>query len=221
MNVELIDSMGSDKLVVNAARVSFAKKIEKMGIKDERLIRFLAVHGHWSPFAHPHVCFYFRAPVFVARQLAKHQVGFAWNEISRRYVDFQPTYFHPTWRERAENKKQGSGGLMLGWKAKAASAVHDMSIWMSQKSYAKLLKLGVAPEQARAVLPQTMYTEWYWTGSLYGWSRVVQLRCHKDAQEETRQIVEQVERHMAELFPVSWRELVSDASRKEPLQAAA
>lgn len=212
--VDLISYMGSDTLVVNAARVSFGKHVSVMRERDKKLINFLARHGHWTPFGHPHVCFYVRAPVFVARQLGKHQVGFVWNEISRRYVDFEPEFFAPNWRSRAADKKQGSGDDIDGWRRLAADKMYKLSIDTSRVCYNSLLKLGVAPEQARVVLPQNMYTEWFWTGSLLGWSRVCHLRLGSDAQAETRAVAEQINLKMEQLFPVSWKELMSHGSER-------
>ena len=109
MDIQLVDKMGSDLSVVNAARVSFNKRKNKFEDNDEKLIKYLAEHNHWSPFGHTTLQFLIKAPIFVARQLVKHQVGLVWNEVSRRYVDDEPTFYMPfMWRERAENKKQGS-----------------------------------------------------------------------------------------------------------------
>ena len=113
MQVEYIDKMGSDLTVVNAARVSYSKQAEKFEDRDEKLLKFLAIHNHWSPFAHASIQFRIKAPVFVARQLVKHQVGLVWNEVSRRYVDFPPELYAPTeWRGRPLNSKQGSDGTV-------------------------------------------------------------------------------------------------------------
>ena len=177
MEVTLIDSMGSDLTVVNAARVSFNKESEWESItpdgpvenvlteKDERLINYLANHNHWTPFGHCFIQFRIKAPVFVARQLVKHQIGLVWNEVSRRYVDDKPEFFIPdVWRKRAKNKKQGS--------------VEDGSIHYNTaplmkfvtECYSNMIKEGIAPEMARMILPQNMYTEWYWSGSLAAFS---------------------------------------------------
>ena len=187
MTVTLIDSMGTDLSVVNAARVSYAKTKEKFEDKDEKLIKYLAQHNHWSPFGHASLQFRIKAPVFVARQLVKHQVGLTWNEVSRRYVDYQPELFEPkAWRGRPQNSKQGSDGeVVLDMNDK-----HRLKTTMEQCLiiYDSFIKMGVAPEQARMVLPQSMMTEWYWSGTLYAFARVCNLRCAKDTQQETRAV---------------------------------
>ena len=175
MKVELIDSMGSDLTVVNAARVSFNKHHTELEDSDEKLIAYLAKHGHWTPFGHPHLQFRISAPIFVARQLVKHQVGLVWNEISRRYVDSTPTfYITDKWRSRAKNKKQGSGDELIELDSWDYAKIQDANV-AAVDVYSHLLKRGVAPEQARMVLPLSMYTEWYWTGSLYAFARVCKL----------------------------------------------
>ena len=209
MQVTLINSMGSDQTVVDAARVSFAKTADNYTeAQNEKLIQYLARHNHWTPFGHAQATFHIEAPVFVARQLVKHQVGLVWNEVSRRYVDDSPRFFSPSsWRPRSEDKKQGSdkhdiiADMRQAWKI-YESAIHDIS-----KTYGTLLEMGVAPEQARMVLPQSMMTEWYWTGSLAAWSRVCRLRISDDAQAETERIAQDISREMRQLFPVSWAAL--------------
>ena len=172
MNVELIDTMGTDLTVVNAARVSYSKTKDTFDVvKDEKLIQYLAKHNHWSPFAHASLQFRIKAPIFVARQLVKHQVGLVWNEVSRRYVDFPPELYKPeTWRGRPKNSKQGSDGeikLDQTIEYSMESAMQSCLI-----TYNTLLQKGVAPEQARMVLPQSMMTEWYWSGTLYALSLI-------------------------------------------------
>lgn len=209
MQVTLINSMGTDQTVVDAARVSFAKKADNYTeAQNEKLIQYLARHNHWTPFGHAQATFHIEAPVFVARQLVKHQVGLVWNEVSRRYVDDSPRFFSPSsWRPRSEDKKQGSDkhdqiyDMRQAWKI-YESAIHDIS-----KTYSILLDMGVAPEQARMVLPQSMMTEWYWTGSLAAWSRVCRLRISDDAQAETERIAKDISREMQQLFPISWAAL--------------
>ena len=209
MQVTLINSMGTDQTVVDAARVSFAKKAENYTEdQNEKLIRYLARHNHWTPFGHAQATFHIEAPVFVARQLVKHQVGLVWNEVSRRYVDDTPRFFSPpSWRPRAPDKKQGSDkhdmipDMRQAWKI-YESAIHNIS-----KTYAILLEMGIAPEQARMVLPQSMMTEWYWTGSLAAWSRVCRLRISDDAQAETEKVAQDISREMKHLFPISWAAL--------------
>ena len=207
MKVEYVDKMGSDLSVVNAARVSYAKTKEKFEDKDEKLIKYLAQHNHWSPFGHASLQFRIKAPVFVARQLVKHQVGLTWNEVSRRYVDYQPELFEPkAWRGRPQNSKQGSDGeVELDMNDK-----HRLKTTMEQCLiiYDSFIKMGIAPEQARMVLPQSMMTEWYWSGTLYAFARVCNLRCAKDTQEETRDVANKISEICAEHFPISWKYLI-------------
>jgi thymidylate synthase (FAD) len=200
--------MGSDLTVVNAARVSFGKRTKEWRPdKDDRLLRFLARHKHEIPFAHPHVSFHFKAPIFVARQLAKHQVGFVWSEISRRYVTGSPEFYWPdAWREAAPDKKQGSMATQIRtWPAIMSDyqLVADGCV----EAYEVALEGGLAPELARMILPANLYTEWHWTGSLLGWSRVWGLRVKPDAQQETREVVTMIGETMQELFPVAWNVL--------------
>ena len=213
MKVDLIDSMGSDLSVVNAARVSFSKEselewVEKensptmyeqtLSDKDKKLIGYLAKHDHWSPFAHASLQFRIKAPIFVARQLVKHQVGLVWNEVSRRYVDDEPEFYIPTeWRLKAEDKKQGSTDETIEYNIQGA-------IEFVTQTYKNLLSVDVAPEMARMVLPQNLYTEWYWSGTLMAFARVCNLRCKPDTQLETQQIAQQINILAKEKFPVSW-----------------
>lgn len=186
------------------ARVSFSKRKDVFDEKDEKLIKYLADHNHWSPFGHATLQFLIKAPVFVARQLVKHQVGLVWNEVSRRYVDDEPQFYMPfIWRGKPENKKQGSSNKEIEY---------DISSTMQyvKETYNNLLKEGVAPEMARMVLPQNMMTEWYWTGSLYAFARVCNLRNKEDAQEETRMITQPLSRHIKDHFPMSAKYLLDD-----------
>ena len=202
MEVTLVDKMGSDLSVVNAARVSFAKTHEEFEEeKDERLIKYLAKHDHWSPFGHAQLQFHIKAPIFVARQLVKHQVGLVWNEVSRRYVDDEPEFYEPTeWRKAAENKKQGSSDETVEY---GIGPAHQ---WAKQ-CYNNMLGLGIAPEMARMVLPQSTYTEWYWSGTLFAFARVCNLRCKPDAQKETQIVADKISDLATEQFPVSWKYL--------------
>jgi thymidylate synthase (FAD) len=203
MKVELIDKMGSDLTVVNAARVSYGKNKEVMDASDEKLIKYLAKHNHWSPFAHCTLQFRIKAPVFVARQLVKHQVGLSWNEISRRYVDYEPEFHTPeVWRGRPEDSKQGSSG-----EVQTDEEYYNRYINGCKVYYNLLLNEGVAPEMARMVLPQSMMTEWYWTGTLYAFARVCDLRCAKDTQLETQEIANGIDKFCNEEFPYSWKYL--------------
>ncbi len=218
MKVDFIDQMGSDLSVVNAARVSFAKEsvlewVEKENLstmyeqtlsdKDKKLVGYLAKHDHWSPFAHASLQFRIKAPIFVARQLVKHQVGLVWNEVSRRYVDDEPEFYTPTeWRLKAEDKKQGSTDETIEYNIQGA-------IEFVTQTYNNLLNANIAPEMARMVLPQNLYTEWYWSGTLMAFARVCNLRCKPDTQLETQQIAQQIDSIAKEKFPVSWNALRS------------
>jgi thymidylate synthase (FAD) len=215
-----IDHMGNDLSVVNAARVSFGKKSGwdweeyddgRVGYilsdKDTKLIHYLASHKHMSPFGHAFASFHVKAPIFVARQLVKHKF-LRWNEISRRYVDDEPEFYVPeVWRGRAEDKKQGSSG-----EVKIPYMVPHEFNKSALYEYETLLESGVAPEQARMVLPQSTMTEWYWSGSLDAFADMCRLRCKDDTQYETRLVADQISVIMKDLFPVSWKALV-DAER--------
>jgi thymidylate synthase (FAD) len=208
-----IDHMGNDLSVVNAARVSFGKTSEmeddawgppKLKEKDAKLIRYLASHKHISPFGHCFASFHVKAPIFVARQLVKHSY-LRWNEVSRRYVDDEPEFYEPKqWRGRSADKKQGSEGVVDITLDQELQSLWHLSI------YETLLSEGVAPEQARIVLPQSTMTEWYWSGSLDAFARMCNLRCKSDTQAETRQVAQQIDHKMLELFPVSWDALKED-----------
>jgi thymidylate synthase (FAD) len=250
LKVELIDHMGSDLSVVNAARVSFDKESQwetlcpcgstgpcftsycrmdnVLSERDRKLIKYLDDHNHWSPFAHATVSFRVKAPIFVARQLEKHQVGLAWNEVSRRYVDFEPEFFEPeVWRKRAASVKQGSSDqpvellahegdqqvrpLPTWAKGEARpSAVYKRFIRIALELYQEKLDSGVCPEQARMVLPQSMMTEWIWTGSLAAFGRVGKQRLDPHTQLETQWVAQQISTHMARLFPESWAALTEN-----------
>lgn len=219
ITVSLLDHMGSDLTVVNAARVSFDKEsdfewdheelCDKLTDADTRLVKYLAKHDHWSPFAHTSVQFRVKTPIFVARQLVKHQVGGVWNEVSRRYVDSEPEFYIPSdWRGRPEGSvKQGSGKRMIESPIVEAFAIKTTKEALA--AYNAMLSSGVAPEMARMVLPQNTMTEWYWTGSLMFWARVCRQRLDSHAQEESRQVALLVSQHMRQLFPVSWDVLMN------------
>ena len=212
VDVELIDHMGSDASVVNAARVSFGKRITEMSEGDTKLIRYLAKHNHWSPFGHASVQFRIKAPIFVARQLVKHQVGLTWNEISRRYVDYEPEFYDvDKWRGRPVDKKQGSSEEEIEWvdgnEEVATTSLQTEIESLALYNYNWMLRAGVAPEQARMILPQSMMTEWYWSGTLYAFARVCNLRCAEDAQYETRIVANLINDECEKLFPISWTEL--------------
>ena len=212
IEVTYVDHMGDDLSVVNAARVSFGKKSDYMmrihngeakvlQHKDNRLIKYLAKHNHKSPFNHTFTTFHVKAPVFVARQLVKHEY-MPWNEISRRYVDSEPEFYVPdVWRGRSADKKQGSEGVV---KTNANVEYHNN---VMLQLYKQQLDEGVSPEQARMHLPQSMMTEWYWSGTLYAFAKMCGLRLKEDTQAETRIVAEKVEDVMAKLYPVSWEAL--------------
>lgn len=212
-----IDHMGSDLSVVNAARVSFGKKSEWMPRihygeelvlkpKDAKLIRYLAKHNHKSPFNHTFVTFHVKAPVFVARQLVKHEY-MPWNEISRRYVKTEPDFYLPQWREAAADKKQGSDGPMGNAERKPVVNKYEQLTKGAARTYRRMLELGVCEEQARMVLPQSMMTEWYWSGTLFAFAKMCGLRLKEDTQAETRIVAEKIEDVMMKLYPVSWEAL--------------
>ncbi len=221
MKVELIDSMGSDLSVVNAARVSFAKESDweyaydkhdghgpgTLSEKDQKLISYLAKHGHFTPFCHAFLSFRIKAPIFVARQLVKHQVGLAWNEVSRRYVDDEPEFFFPeVWRGKPVNAKQGSDGVV---DPRITCRTED---WVNDlvEHYLYLINEGVAPEQARMVLPQNTMTEWIWSGSLAAFARVCKLRLDPHAQQETQEIAKQINGLVPTEFNYSWKALIDN-----------
>ncbi len=253
MKVELLDHMGSDLTVANAARVSFSKEsdwgdsslfldnevesalqriFEKTGERlrvrkgntlkeaDVKIIKFLARHNHWTPFGHCTLQFRIKAPIFVARQLVKHQIGLVWNEESRRYISHEPEFYFPdTWRAKPEGSiKQGSGaetierirfsddaGIAVEYGIHSVLEQHTKD---SLNIYNHLLAGNVAPEQARMILPLNTMTEWWWTGSLAAFVRVCKLRLDPHAQAETREIAEQINALAAPLFPVAWQALL-------------
>jgi len=216
--VTYVDHMGSDLSVVNAARVSFAKTSEWMSIpeagptvgllteQDEKIINYLAKHNHWSPFGHASLQIHVKAPVFVARQLVKHQVGLVWNEVSRRYVDHEVEFHMPdVWRGRADDKKQGSSEEEIDINPRHSMVDDYEQVCQKAKwTYEHLLRQGVCPEQARMVLPQSMMTEWYWSGTLMAFARVCNLRCKPDTQLETQMVANQIDEIGNDLFSYSW-----------------
>jgi thymidylate synthase (FAD) len=209
ITAEYIHHCGSDLTVANSARVSFAKESEmeddawgppKLKEKDAKLIRYLAIEKHISPFGHCFASFHVKAPIFVARQLVKHKF-LRWNEVSRRYVSDKPEFYEPkVWRGQSKDKKQGSEGVV---------DVGDWgdANWACLKAYNDLLDMGVAPEQARMVLPQSLMTEWSWSGSLDAFNDMCNLRCKPDTQAETQEVAWAISLKMEDLFPVSWEAL--------------
>jgi thymidylate synthase (FAD) len=217
IEVTYVNHMGDDLSVVNAARVSFGKKSDYMPRvhngeakvlqhKDDRLIKYLAKHNHKSPFNHTFTTFHVKAPVFVARQLVKHEY-MPWNEISRRYVKTEPEFYVPQWREAADDKKQGSGETMGNAERKPVVNKYEQLTKGAARTYRRMLELGVCEEQARMVLPQSMMTEWYWSGTLYAFAKMCGLRLKEDTQAETRIVAEKIEDVMIKLYPVSWEAL--------------
>ncbi len=211
MQARLVNSMGGDLTVVNAARVSFNSHSKELNRKDERLISFLAKHGHWSPFAHVILQFRMKAPIFVARQLVKHQVGLTWNEVSRRYVDTDIEFYEPKiWRKAADNVKQGSSDESSGWERWGSRIEKSMnSTQLALAEYEDAIASGVCMEQARMLLPQSMMTEWYWTGSLVAFARIVKQRTHSTAQLETQEVALLIKKALDEKETIthSWRAL--------------
>jgi len=233
MKVDYVNHMGDDLTVVNSARVSFNKESQwetevvtesieddyvithnekKLSEKDNKLISYLAKHDHWTPFAHCFLQIRVKAPIFVARQLVKHQIGLVWNEISRRYVDTEPEFFIPEkWRAKPkDSRKQGSDeNENVVWvnREKRTASLHDEIVNISKDYYNQMIEAGVAPEQARMILPQSAYTEWYWSGSLPAFARVCNLRLKPDSQLESRMVAEQIDNIAKQYFPVSWAEL--------------
>ena len=239
IDVTYVDHMGSDLSVVNAARVSFGKKSEAIEWQyldlghvtgdlvpvlkegDVRLIKYLAEHEHYSPFGHCFASFHVKAPIFVARQLVKHEY-LRWNEVSRRYVDDEPEFYVPkVWRGRSKDKKQGSdgvvelgffsneGGRFEGYFGESTLAEAELAHRESSLNlYDGLIGAGVAPEQARMVLPQSTMTEWYWSGSLDAFANMCKLRLKPDTQFETRLVANAISIDMNKIFPVSWEALL-------------
>jgi thymidylate synthase (FAD) len=219
--VELVEHMGSDLTVVNAARVSFAKEseweeIDHEGVghlshKDFKLIRYLAEHEHWTPFAHPQITLRIKAPISIRTQLFKHKVGFVENEISRRYVSYQPDLYYPYYRTKPTNgAKQGSEDFITDVKVKEElDRKYREAAEKCVQIYDELLEAGVAPEQARFVLPQGTYTEWWWTGSLSAYARVYTQRINPHAQWEVREYAKAIGEIIEPLFPESWLALTS------------
>ena len=223
MSVAYVDHMGTDLDVANAARVSFHKEsdwafvpsgvpnsLQKyLSVQDTKLIKYLSEHNHWSPFSHCSVKFRVKAPIFVARQLMKHTVGFSWNEVSRRYVDSDPEFYMPKeWRARDKNLKQGSKDEVIKGNDCYQDAAKRYVSHLDQL-YKGMVAGGVCPEQARMLLPQNMMTEWIWTGTLYAWARMCQLRLDSHTQRETQEIAKAVNKYMSNLFPVSWEALMN------------
>lgn len=239
MQVELVDHHGSDLLVCNAARVSFAKntdweyvphyeiagcEVAVLSERDTKLINFLAREKHVLPFRHPQITLRCKAPIFLARQLGKHQVGLSWSEESRRYIDSSPEFFWPDkWRKRAENVKQGSSDevveTMRGLEVYPSGhrdllpvqEVMEEALEVALDAYENALDAGVAPELARMILPQNMYVNWVWTGSLLSFFEMYKLRSEGHAQREAQDFAAHIKRVIHPLYPVSWEALEANA----------
>lgn len=248
IQIQLMDSMGGDLTVVNAARVSFNKEsvwvrryydaeafkrgeLKPDGVflgytddgsqavfgvlsdKNKKLIRFLAREGHTTPFRHVQLQFRCKAPIFLARQLGKHQTGFSWNEVSRRYVDEEPEFYIPEcWRKRPEDGiKQGSAEDCVEYLWDSARTevgqVYKEVLTIAERAYNNLIHAGVAPEMARMVLPQSMLTEWVWTGSLYGFFNVWKQRTDGHAQKEAQYFAELLDKAIPAQMRFSWETL--------------
>lgn len=211
IDIELVESMGSDRSVVNAARVTMGVTREgELNERDERLIGFLARERHVTPFRHPQATFRCTAPIAIARQLGKHQVGFSWNEMSRRYKDGDVGLYIPdVLHARPSDLHEGSAAPLEGEAHISAMTVLENAYGVAYAAYKMLLDDGVAPEQARFVLPQGMLTEWVWTGSLYGWFEVYRQRSSEHAQYEVRLFAQKLDEEMSKLYPISWAALKS------------
>lgn len=208
-HVSYVSHMGNDLTVVNAARVSFQKESTEFTGKDEKLIQYLAKHKHWTPFAHPQITLRIKAPIFIRTQLFKHKVGFTENEVSRRYVSDSPVVYRPRWRGKPTGgAKQGSEDFMpIDDDYNTANRHYEMCVRDALQTYEELLKRGVAPEQARSVLPQGTYTEWWWTGSLSAFARVYAQRSDSHAQWECQEYAKAFSTIIQPLFPYSWKSL--------------
>jgi len=212
MKVELLDSAGGDLSIVNSARVSFAKVVEEVGDKDVKLIKYLAKHQHMTPFRHNFIQLRCKVPVFLARQLAKHQAGLSWNEVSRRYVDDMPEFFVPEyWRMRPDDSiKQGSedGVHVLNDDIEEAyqTFMDDINIYYESM----ITRLNIAPEMARMILPQSMMVDFIWTGNLLAFSHVYNLRIGEGAQKEAQDFAKLLGEAIAPEFPVGWLALTGD-----------
>ena len=212
--VEVLGIFGNDLTVVNAARVSFAKESHEFTEQDGKLVRYLAKHHHNSPFFHPQIHLRIKMPIFVAREWFRHQIGFARNEVSRRYVDSPPECYEPSIqdiRARDTNKKQGSKSEPAPNADDAEQMIHETT-YNAMLTYTRLIQGGVAPEVARMVLPQSMYTEFVETGSLAAYARLCGLRLDPTAQKEIRDYAEAVNTLLEKAFPVCWPALMPSQS---------
>jgi thymidylate synthase (FAD) len=227
IEVSYVDHMGTDLSVVNAARVSFAKgstweseapfpvitgwepEVKVLREQDRKLINYLAKHKHYSPFNHTFLSFRIKAPIFVARQLVKHEY-MPWNEVSRRYVDSEPEFYFPELRAKAGNVKQGSANHGLGDQSENGKMILFMATEAALNMYNDLKQLGVCPEQARMVLPHNLMTEWVWSGTLKAFHKMLTLRLDPHTQVETRIVAEKIAPVIETLFPVSFPALMEN-----------
>lgn len=224
INIELVDVMGNDSSVSNSARVSFNKWKEEFDESDAKLIKYLASHKHMTPFRHTQVQLRCKAPIFLVRQLGKHQAGLSWNEVSRRYVKTEPEFFIPErWRSAPEGSiKQGSGGFVEDTLMFDTEYFHEWSeydkcdidnaynyiIEESLRMYNQFIEKGVAPEMARMILPQSMQTEWIWSGNILAFAHVYKERIASGAQLEAQDFAKKLDEVIRPLFPVAWSALV-------------
>jgi len=209
--VQYIDHMGSDASVVNAARVSFANADEGRTVEDnEKLIRYLCKHNHWTPLAHTAITLRMKAPVPIRTQCFKHKQGFVENEESRRYIKSRPEYYLPVWRSSVTNKKQGSGEALVNYKAATEDLEYRFHMEQSIHRYEAALARGVCEEQARFYLPQGCVVNWYWTGSLAAFARFVGQRTDSHAQVEVQELARMVSDIIEPLYPVCWKALTGE-----------
>ena len=213
--VEYISHMHTDASVCNAARISFNKETtlelnkenrSSLSEKDYKLVKYLAKHGHWTPFAHPQITLRIKAPISIRTQCFKHKQGFVENEISRRYVTIVPEFYSPNWRTSpTQGAKQGSETFMKeGTEKELCKEKYNRAAQKCLSIYDELVNSGIAPEQARFILPQGTYTEWWWTGSLAAYARFYKQRVDPHAQWEIREYAQAVSKIIEELFPESW-----------------
>lgn len=217
IKIELVDVMGNDSSVSNSARVSFNKWKEDFDEQDEKLIKYLAKHRHMTPFRHTQVQIRCKAPIFLVRQLGKHQAGLSWNEVSRRYVKTEPEFFIPKeWRSVPDGSiKQGSGDEVVthlrdeeNVRTISVDSAYQDYVEGAVDLYSKMLEDGVAPEMARMILPQSMLTEWVWSGNILAFAHVYKERIASGAQLEAQDFAKKLDEVIRPLFPVAWGALV-------------
>ncbi|WNO47346.1 thymidylate synthase [Vibrio phage vB_VibM_10AMN] len=217
IKIELVDVMGNDSSVSNSARVSFNKWKEEFDEQDEKLIKYLAKHRHMTPFRHTQVQIRCKAPIFLVRQLGKHQAGLSWNEVSRRYVKTEPEFFIPKeWRSVPDGSiKQGSGDEVVthlrdeeNVRTISVDSAYQDYVEGAVDLYSKMLEDGVAPEMARMILPQSMQTEWVWSGNILAFAHVYKERIASGAQLEAQDFAKKLDEVIRPIFPVAWSALV-------------